>query len=101
MSSYERPDHEALGQLEPLLHRLAEELQVLRKRCQRAEAELTEVTSKGGSLAGSELLGVRQRIADLEGENQELRRRVASAREHLQALSSRLVFLESRDRGAA
>jgi hypothetical protein len=44
---------------------------------------------------------VRQRIVDLERENQELRRRVATARAHLSALSDRLVFLESRDSGAA
>ena len=101
MSSYERPDHAALEELEPMVHRLAEEVRVLRKRCERAEAELIEATSKGGTLAGPELLGVRQRIADLESENQDLRRRMARAREQLTALSSRLVFLEHRGSGAA
>lgn len=100
-SSYERPDREALDELEPLVLRLGEELAAWRKRCQRAEAELTELKSRGGQLAGPELLEVRQRIADLESENQGLRRRIAAARDQLQVLSSRLVFLEARESGAA
>ncbi|MEK7379580.1 MAG: hypothetical protein AAB075_01050 [Gemmatimonadota bacterium] len=47
------------------------------------------------------MLEVRQRIADLESENQDLRRRIAGARDQLGILRSRLVFLESRDAGAA
>lgn len=101
MSSYERPDRKALEQLEPLAHKLAEELTAWRKRAARAESELTEMKGRGGQLAGPELLGVRQRIADLETENQDLRRRIAGARDQLEVLRSRLVFLESRSAGAA
>jgi len=100
-SSYERPDRGELDRLEPLVRRLIQELSAVRKRCQRAEAELAEAKTKGGAFGGPELLQVRQRIVDLERENQELRRRVATARAHLSALSDRLVFLESRDSGAA
>ena len=74
-----------------------EELGTLRGRAHRAEAELTEARSKGGSIAGPELLQVRQRIVDLERENQELRRRLVNAREHMSAVSTRLVFLEDRN----
>jgi predicted nucleic acid-binding Zn-ribbon protein len=95
-SSYERPDAAALDQVEALVHALAEELAAWRKRCQRAETELAEMKARGGTLAGPELLQVRQRIVDLERENQELRQRIAAAREHLMALRSRLVFLEDR-----
>lgn len=101
MSSYERPDRKVLDQLEPLAHKLAEELVTWRKRAGRAEAELAEMKGRGGQLAGPELLGVRQRIADLESENQDLRRRIAAARDQLEVLRSRLVFLENRDAGAA
>jgi predicted nucleic acid-binding Zn-ribbon protein len=100
-SSYERPDREALERLEPLARRLIEELLALRKRVQRAEAELAEFKSRGGTLAGPELLQVRQRIVDLEKENHDLRRRMAAARDQLGALRSRLAFLESREEGAA
>ncbi len=96
-SSYERPDRPALDRVEPLVRKLLEEVGALRKRCQRAEAELAEVRSRGGTLAGPELLQVRQRIVDLERENQDLRARVSGAREQLARLSSRLVFLESRE----
>jgi predicted nucleic acid-binding Zn-ribbon protein len=95
-SSYERPDAVALARFEQLVQSLAEELGAWRKRCQRAEAELAEFKARGGTLAGPELTQVRQRIVDLERENQDLRERVAAAREQLAALSARLVFLEDR-----
>ncbi len=101
MSSYERPDRAALERLEPLARKLAEELAAWRRRAARAESELSDMKGRGGQLAGPELLGVRQRIADLESENQDLRRRIAGARDQLGLLRSRLVFLESRDAGAA
>ena len=65
-SAYERPDQAALAKLEPLARKLAEELTALRARAQRAEADAAELRSKGGALAGPELLQVRQRIVDLE-----------------------------------
>lgn len=99
-SSYERPDAAALAQVEALLHTLAEEVTAWRKRCQRAEAELAELKSRGGTLAGPELLQVRQRIVDLERENQDLRRRMTTARERLAGLHARLVFLEAREASA-
>lgn len=95
-SSYERPDAAALARLEQLVQHLAEDLGAWRKRGLRAEAELADLKSRGGSLAGPELLQVRQRIVDLERENQELRLRVTVARDQLGSLSARLVFLEDR-----
>jgi len=96
-SSYDRPDQAALARLEPLVHALAEELTAWRKRCQRAEAELADLKARGGTLAGPELIQVRQRIVDLERENQDLRQRVVVARDQLGSLSARLVFLEDRE----
>lgn len=95
-SSYERPDSAAVARVEQLVRNLAEELGAWRKRAQRSEAELAELKARGGTLAGPELSQVRQRIVDLERENQELRQRVTAAREQLAALSARLVFLEDR-----
>jgi chromosome segregation ATPase len=99
-SPYERPDQAAFARLDALVRKLMEELTALRGRTHRAEAELNEARSKGGSIAGPELLQVRQRIVDLERENQELRRRLANAREHMSAVSTRLVFLEDRNEKA-
>lgn len=95
-SSYERPDSAALARVELLVQSLAEDLGAWRKRAQRAETELADLKARGGTLAGPELTQVRQRIVDLERENQDLRQRVAAAREQLAALSARLVFLEDR-----
>lgn len=99
-SPYERPDQAAFARLEALVRKLMEELGTLRSRAQRAEAELGEARSKGGVLAGPELIQVRQRLVDLERENQELRLRLTSAREHMYAVSTRLVFLEDRNEKA-
>lgn len=95
-SSYERPDSAVLARVEQLVQSLAEDLGAWRKRAQRAETELADLKARGGTLAGPELTQVRQRIVDLERENQDLRQRVAAAREQLAALSARLVFLEDR-----
>jgi predicted nucleic acid-binding Zn-ribbon protein len=96
-SPYERPDQAAFARLDTLVRKLMEDVSTLRARAHRAEAEVAEARSKGGTLAGPELLQVRQRIVDLERENQELRRRLTSAREHMSAVSTRLVFLEDRN----
>ncbi len=99
-SPYERPDQPALARLDAVVRKLGEELGALRSRAQRAETEVAEARTKGGSLAGPELMQVRQRIVDLERENQELRRRLSAARDHLTAISTRLSFLEDRNEKA-
>ncbi len=96
-SPYERPDQAAFARLDVLVRKLMEELAALRARAHRAETELTEARSKGGTLVGPELLQVRQKLADLERDNAELRRRLINAREHMSAVSTRLVFLEDRN----
>lgn len=99
-SNYERPDLAALSELEQLLRHLGDEVAGWRRRTQKAEAELQEARTRGGVLAGPELLQSRQRVIELEVENQALRQRIESARERLQSLSSRLAFLETEE-GAA
>lgn len=99
-SNYERPDLPALAELEQLLRHLGDEVAGWRRRTLKAEAELQEARSRGGVIAGPELLQAKQRVIDLEVENQALRQRIESARGRLQSLSSRLAFLESEE-GAA
>lgn len=98
--SYERPDAAALAELGDLLQYVGDELAAWRRRSLKAEAELAEARSKGGLAAGPELVQSRQRILDLEMENQALRERIAAARERLANLAGRIAFLEQ-DEGAA
>jgi hypothetical protein len=100
--SYERPDAHALQELGDLLQNLGEELAAWRRRSLKAEAELAEARSRGGVVAGPELIQSRQRSLDLDLENQALHQRIAVARERLVMLANRLSFLEAdADEGAA
>lgn len=92
--SYERPDARALNELVDLLQNVGEELATWRRRSLKAEAELQDVKANGGVLAGPELIQARQRVIELELENQALRRRVEATRERVRMLADRLSFLE-------
>jgi hypothetical protein len=99
-SNYERPDLATLSELEQLLKHLGDEVAGWRRRTLKAEGELQDARGRGGVLAGTELVQARQRVIDLEVENQALRQRIESARGRLQSLSARLAFLGSEE-GAA
>jgi predicted nucleic acid-binding Zn-ribbon protein len=99
--TYERPDLAALAELEHVLGNMAEELGAWRRRCLKAEAELKEAQASGGVVAGTELKESRQRVIDLETENQALRQRIDSAKERLRVLAARLSFLEQHGGGNA
>lgn len=98
---YERPDQKALADLDQLLHHVAEELAGWRRRTLKAEAELQEARAHGGVLAGPELTQSRQRVIELEMENQALRQRIDGAKERLRTLAGRLSFLEQQSGGTA
>ena len=98
---YERPDLAALTELERVLGSMAEELGAWRRRCLKAEAELKEAQASGGVVAPAELKESRQRVIDLETENQALRQRIDSAKERLRVLAARLSFLEQHGGGNA
>jgi chromosome segregation ATPase len=98
---YERPDHKALSDLEHVVHNLAEELAGWRRRTLKAEGELQEARANGGVVAGPELNQARQRVIELETENLALRQRIDAAKDRLQALAGRLLFLEQHGGGNA
>ena len=98
---YERPDHVALIDLEQVVGNLAEELAGWRRRTLKAEAELQQARANGGVLAGPELNQARQRVIELETENQALRLRIEAAKERLRILAGRLTFLEQHGGGTA
>jgi chromosome segregation ATPase len=91
---YQRPDTAAIAEIEALTRHLVEELATWRRRCLRAEAELSDLRSRTGTSTGPGLSETRARAVELEQENVELRRRVEAARERLGALTARLAFLE-------
>ncbi len=84
----ERPDLEALRELEEVLHHLAEELGTWRRRALTAESRVAEQRSPE---AGE---GALLRLRELEEENAALARRLDAARAELGALVGRLGFLE-------
>lgn len=88
MSSDERPEFEALDDLEDILQHVASELAAWRRRALRAEAESAALGVDEDALAA------RERLAKLETENADLRRRLESARTQLNGLLNRLRFLE-------
>jgi predicted nucleic acid-binding Zn-ribbon protein len=94
MQSYERPDQRALEELGELLRHLGEELAAWRRRSLKAESDMAELKAKGGVLAGPELIQARQRIIELELENQALRQRVEATRDRVKLLADRMGFLE-------
>lgn len=99
--TYERPDAPALAELEAVLQTMAEELAAWRRRTLKAEAELKEAQASGGVVAGTELKESRQRVIDLERDNQALRQRIDAAKERLRVLAGRLSFLEQHGGGTA
>lgn len=88
MSNDERPEFQALDQMEEVLRQVTEELASFRRRALRAEAERT-VTGVDDDSPVS-----RDRLAKLETENAELRRRFEAVRTRLNGLLNRLHFLE-------
>ena len=98
---YERPDLKALTDLEQVVHHLAEELAGWRRRTLKAEGELQQARANGGVLAGPELTQARQRVIELETENQALRLRIDAAKDRLRALAGRVSFLEQHGGGTA
>jgi predicted nucleic acid-binding Zn-ribbon protein len=99
--TYERPDLPALAELDRVLQNVTEELAAWRRRTLKAEAELKEAQASGGVVAGAELKDSRQRVIELETENQALRQRIESAKERLRVLAARLAFLEQHGGGNA
>ena len=104
----ERADARALDQLETILRHVADELESWHGRALKTEAELREhlvqprggagVGAGAGAAAGRIDPEVKNRIADLEQENKQLRTRVEAARQRVGELLGRLTFLEDQAR---
>jgi predicted nucleic acid-binding Zn-ribbon protein len=87
VSLEERPEFQALTELEKVIGHMSEELASLRRRAHKAQAEEAKWSAHGN-------VDDRERIAQLEAENQDLRGRIAQARDRVNELLMRLRFLE-------
>ncbi len=95
----ERADARALDQLETILRHVADELESWHGRALKNEAELRDqlVQPRAGSGTRPDP-ELRNRMADLEQENKQLRLRVEAARQRVGELLGRLTFLEDQAR---
>ena len=93
-SGGERPDLEALQELEEVLRHFETELASWRRRALTAEQRLVDLASGDG--------GASSRIDELETENRTLEDRVSQAKGRVTDLLERLRFLEQqRDNGGS
>ena len=83
--TYERPDLKALDELEQLLRHVGEELAGWRRRTLRPRRSCRRRRPAAECWPGPELKEARQRVIELETENQALRQRIEAAKERLEA----------------
>ncbi|HVO34433.1 MAG TPA: hypothetical protein VMT21_02640 [Gemmatimonadales bacterium] len=86
-SAGERPDLDALHELEEVLRHLSEELAAWRRRALTAEARVTDQSRASGGEG-------QHRLRDVEEANRLLEQRLEAARLRVTELVSRLDFLE-------
>lgn len=77
-----------------MLRHLADELAAWRRRCLKAEGELSGLKATDGMVPGDDVVRMRAHLLDLERENLDLRARVDHAREALLRMQQRLAFVE-------
>lgn len=82
-----------VAELERVAGRLQEELAGWRQRCRQAEADLESSRDRVPQVTLGEMNQLRQRVGEVEAENETLRERIAQAREQLEQLRTRLRFV--------
>jgi len=93
----ERAELQAIEQLEAVVRGIADELAAWRTRALKAESELRELSGRGSGAPRVDP-ETRNRLAELEGENKQLRLKVEAARSRVHSLLGRLTFLEEQAR---
>ena len=92
----DRPELSAFRDLESLVHHLVEELASFRRRALRAEARVREL--EGDVVATPEPMPA-DRVAELERENEDLKKRVDGARTRVKSVLDRVHFLRQQAQG--
>jgi hypothetical protein len=85
VSYEEKPEFQALGELQSVLKNVTDELSAWRRRAHRAEATLGE---------GHDAVAQRERVLELEAEHRDMQERLEAARLRVEELLKRLQFLE-------
>lgn len=98
MSGNGRPEVRAFQELETLVRHLGEELANFRRRALSAEAQVRDAGQAPGQKGRSPLA---DRLAELEGENADLRSRVAAAEDRVRQMMERVRFLRQQLQGQA
>jgi hypothetical protein len=94
-SSSDRPDVQAFDELQQLVRHLGDEMASFRRRALQAEARVKSYESApGGARVSSE------RLAQLEMENADLKKRLESARARTRQVLDRVRFLRQQHEGA-
>jgi hypothetical protein len=96
MSNNERPERRAFGELQVLIHHLADELAGFRRRALAAEARAREMEQASGDAAQP---GLRERLSQLERENRILHERLEAAASRTQSMLNRVRFLRQQVQG--
>jgi predicted nucleic acid-binding Zn-ribbon protein len=96
VSDSERPEKAAFRELEQLVRHLGDELSSFRRRALQAEARLKaiEATGTGGVVPV-------ERLAALEQENAELKRRLEAARQQVGQILQRVRFVREQQTAEA
>jgi len=89
----------ALGALDGTAKAVEAELAGWRRRCLKAEGEVEASARRVPPVTTGDLALLRQRSAELEAENRRLRDRIATAREQVEQLRTRLRFVEEQVAG--
>ena len=95
-SDSERPEEAAFRELEKLVRHLGEELAAFRRRALQAEARLKTIDASAVQGRVSP-----ERVAKLERENAELKKRLEAARERTRQVLDRVRFLRQQHEGVA
>ena len=93
-SDNERPDEEALAELQGLVRHLGDELAAFRRRALQAEARVKAIDASGGAARVTP-----ERLEKLERENAELRKRLELARGRTRQVLDRVRFLRQQHEG--
>lgn len=99
MARHSEPPEDPVALLERVAARLEDELAGWRRRSFKAEAEAEDARGRATPVSSGDLTLIRQRVSDLEAENQRLRARVAEAREQVEQLRTRLRFVGDQAQG--
>jgi len=92
VSNVERPELQALTELERVLQHVKDELALWRRRALKAEAHRAEMG------VDHDVVATRERIRELELENEQVSGRLQAARTRVDDLIARLEFLEEQVR---